>query len=108
MDKHAYLIMVHNDIYILEKLLSLIDNEYNDIYLHIDKKTKNIDLDELKNICKKSDLYIVKRKNVKWSSYSQIECELLLLDEALKNNKYSYYHLLSGVDLVIKDIKLCF
>ena len=104
MDKHAYLIMVHNDIYILEKLLSLIDNEYNDIYLHIDKKTKNIDLDELKNICKKSDLYIVKRKNVKWSSYSQIECELLLLDEALKNNKYSYYHLLSGVDLVIKDI----
>ena len=37
--KHAYLIMAHNEPYILEKLLKLIDYSDNDIFLHIDKKS---------------------------------------------------------------------
>lgn len=37
--KHAYLIMVHNQFYVLEILLKLIDDERNDIFLHIDKKS---------------------------------------------------------------------
>lgn len=32
MNKHAYLIIAHNDFYILEKLLMLLDDERNDIY----------------------------------------------------------------------------
>ena len=36
MKKHAYLIMAHNNPYILKKLLNLIDDKRNDIYLHID------------------------------------------------------------------------
>ena len=43
MQKHAYLIMSHNDFYILEKLLRLLDDRRNDIYVHIDKKVKNFD-----------------------------------------------------------------
>ena len=35
--KHAYLIMAHNNFYILEKLLHLLDDPRNDIYVHIDK-----------------------------------------------------------------------
>ena len=49
MGKHAYLIMAHNEFYILEKLLKLIDDERNDIYLHIDKKAKNFNFDKIKN-----------------------------------------------------------
>ena len=41
MKKQAILIMYHNDYYILEKLLQQIDNEKFDIFLHVDKKTKN-------------------------------------------------------------------
>lgn len=103
MNKHAYLIMAHNDTYILEKLLSLIDNKHNDIYLHLDKKMKDVNLDDLEKKVKKSKLYFIERQNVKWSSYSQIACEISLLKSATQNNKYSYYHLLSGVDLLIKD-----
>lgn len=47
MNKHAYLIIAHNDFYILEKLLMLLDDERNDIY-------------------------------------SQVQCELNLLEEASK------------------------
>jgi len=103
MNKHAYLIMAHNEIYILKKLLMLIDNKHNDIYLHIDSKAKDFDIESLKNVVKKSDLYFVERQNVDWTAHSQILCELSLLKEATSKNKYSYYHLLSGVDLLIKD-----
>lgn len=102
MNKHAYLIIAHNEFYILERLLKLIDYEQNDIYLHIDKKVKDFNFDYYKNIVKKGNIYFVNRMNVHWSGYSQIECEYLLLESAIKKN-YSYYHLLSGVDMPLKS-----
>lgn len=35
--KHAFLIIAHNEYPVLEVLLSMLDDERNDIYLHIDK-----------------------------------------------------------------------
>lgn len=104
--KHAYLIMAHNEPYILEKLLKLIDDERNDIYLHIDKKWKNFDFEYFKSVVKKSRIYFTKRLDVRWGTYKQIECELLLFETASNNSKYAYYHLLSGVDmpLVNQDV----
>ena len=96
--KHAYLIMAHNEPYILEKILRLIDDERNDIYVHVDKKWKDFDFDYFKDLVKKSKLFFTKRLDVKWGSFKQIECELLLFEEAA-NNKYAYYHLISGVDM---------
>ena len=101
MKKQAILIMYHNDYYILEKLLKQIDNEKFDIYLHVDKKVKKFDFEYTRNILKKSNTYFVKRLNVKWSTFSQIKCELELLKESSKNN-YTYYHLISGNDLLLK------
>ena len=103
MKKHAYLIIAHNEFYILEKLIKLIDNEKNDIFLHIDKKVKNFDFKKFERMVKKSNLYFTKRIDVVWASSSQIKCELLMLEEATKKGNYSYYHLISGVDLPIKS-----
>lgn len=103
MNKHAYLIIAHNEFYILEKLIKLLDDERNDIFLHIDKKVKNFDFDKFKKMVKKSNLYFTKRIDVVWASSSQIQCELIMLDESTKQNKYLYYHLLSGVDLPLKN-----
>lgn len=102
MNKQAFLIMYHTDYYILERLLKQIDNKKFDIYLHIDKKVKDFDFEYTKRIVKKSNLYFVKRLDVKWSTYSQIKCELNLFKEAVKRN-YKYYHLISGNDLLLKD-----
>lgn len=102
MNKQAILIMYHNDYNILEKLLKQIDNKYFDIYLHVDKKVKKFDFEKTKKLLQKSNIFFVKRLNVKWSTFSQIECELNLLKESTKNN-YSYYHLISGNDLLLKD-----
>ena len=52
MKKHTYLIIAHNNFYILEKLLLLLDDERNDIYIHIDKKVNNFDFDYFENLSK--------------------------------------------------------
>ena len=98
----AILIMAHFEFSILEKLLKLLDDSKFDIYVHIDSKVKKIDFSYYQNLVNKSNLYFTKRLNVKWGTYSQIECELTLLKSAIKNN-YKYYHLISGVDLPIKS-----
>lgn len=101
MNMHAYLIMTHGDIYILHRLLKLLDYEKNDIYLHIDKKMDNVDFDFLKSLIKKGNIYFIDRMDVRWGSKSQIFCELKLLEEAVKK-KHKYYHFISGVDLPLK------
>lgn len=101
MKKHAYLIMAHTQPELLKKLLHLLDDERNDIYLHIDKKAEDFPMDEIKNAVKKAGFIFTERTDVRWGSYSQINCEMVLLKEAVKT-EHSYYHLLSGADLPIK------
>lgn len=100
--KHAYLIIAHNQFEILEKLLTLLDDNRNDIFIHIDRKKQSFDVQRYKNLIKKSNVFFIPRRKVYWGHYSQIQCELDLLKEAIKNN-YTYYHLLSGVDLPLKN-----
>ncbi|GFP74206.1 beta-1,6-N-acetylglucosaminyltransferase [Clostridium fungisolvens] len=102
MGRHAYLIIAHSEFNLLKILLHMIDDERNDIFIHIDKKVKSFDRDYISREIKKSNVYFSDRINVVWGSVSQIECELMLLDMAIKGT-YSYYHLLSGQDLPIKN-----
>lgn len=104
MHKHAYLIQAHNDFYILERLIKLIDYKDNDIYIHIDKKVKKFDFDYYKNLAQKSNIYFTKRIDVRWGTYDQIKSELILFETA-SHKHYDYYHLISGVDLIIKSQK---
>lgn len=103
MDKHAYLIMGHNNFYNMEVLLRLLDDKRNDIYVHIDKKNKNFNPSMLNNIVNKAHLYIYSEIKVNWGGFSQVKCELFLLKAAHRNYHYSYYHLLSCADLPIKS-----
>lgn len=101
MDRHAYLIICHGHWEILKLLLQTLDDERNDIYVHVDKKVKKFPKTLLKSVVLKSRLTFVPRRLVSWGGYSQIESELFLLAEAIKTY-HSYYHLLSGVDFPIK------
>lgn len=98
--KHAYLILAHNEWEILKILVKCLDDERNDIYVHFDKKVKEVP--EL--YCKKAGLYILEdRVAVYWGDLSVVEAEYKLLEAAHKNAPYAYYHLLSGVDLPLKS-----
>ncbi|WP_295341161.1 beta-1,6-N-acetylglucosaminyltransferase [uncultured Subdoligranulum sp.] len=105
MGKHAYLVIAHNEFEILGRLLSMLDDKDNDIYLHIDKKVKEFDERSFqKFVCHSPLIFIENKVDVQWGNFSQIECELRLLEEATKQH-HDYYHLLSGVDLPLKSQK---
>ena len=101
--KHAMLIMAHNQFEILELLMHQLDHERNDLYIHIDKKVKHFDFDHFSKVCHKSKVCFIPRMKVYWGDSTQVDCELRLIDSALKSGqKYEYLHLLSGLDLQIK------
>lgn len=102
--KHAFLIIAHNEYPVLKVLLSMLDDERNDIYLHIDKRATELyqQVKELK--IQKAGFYLIKNPiKVYWGDISQVKVEYLLFETALSNGPYAYYHLLSGTDLPIKS-----
>lgn len=106
MKKQAALIMAHNQFDILKKLMMMLDHEFMDIFIHIDKKSKKFNEVEFINICKHSKVTFIPRINVHWGHSSQVDCELRLIEVALASHEdYSYLHLLSGSDLQIKPIE---
>lgn len=103
MGKHAYLLIVHEYTYVLETLLKCINDKRNDVFLHIDKKTKDFPLESCRKILTESTLINVQNVRVFWGGYSQIQSEMALLKAAVHHQKYQYYHLLSGSDLPLKS-----
>lgn len=100
--KHAYLIVAHNNFETLKKLISLLDDENNNIFILIDKKVKIPCCHNIYKAVKHSKIKIVDPMYINWAGSSQIKGTLHLLEEAIKE-KCDYYHLLSGNDLPIKS-----
>lgn len=98
--KHAYLILAHNEFHLLELLVKALDDSRNDIYVHIDAKVG--ELPELSTA--NAGLTVLEdRVDVRWGDWSVVEAEYALFGAAYKEGEYSYYHLLSGVDLPLKS-----
>ena len=100
--KHAYLIKTHEYTHVLETLVKMIDDERNDIYIHIDRKVKQSYADRISAQVMKSQLYFVRRIKEYWGNVSQVKAEYLLFQSAEEKGPYAYYHLISGSDLPIK------
>lgn len=98
--KHAYLILAHNEYPVLECLIKAIDDPRNDIYIHFDCKVKELPIIKTN----KSNLYIIENRiDVRWGDVSVVEAEYILFEAASNKDTYTYYHLLSGVDIPLKS-----
>lgn len=101
MMRHAYLVMAHNEPQLLDTLLRSLDDERNDIFIHIDAKA-NFDRATYQPQFSKIQ-YLSNRIDGRWGDFSLVEIELALLRAAIQSGQYSYIHLLSGVDLPVKS-----
>ena len=98
--RHAYLILAHNEFGLLQQLLGALDDPRNDIYVHIDKKVK--EMPDLHT--RKAGLTLLDRRiDIRWASLQMVEAEFALFETASAKGPYQYYHLLSGVDLPLKS-----
>ncbi len=101
MGKHAFLIIAHNEFEILQELIYALDDCDNDIYVHIDKKVKN--LPQLKAEISKLQI-LQDRIDVRWGHPSLVRCELTLLEKALQSeNRYDFLHIISGLHFPLYD-----
>lgn len=98
MERHAYLVMAHQDYALLRAQLRLLDDERNDLYVHVDSKARGFDARELRTSVHRARLELVERTDVRWGAYSQTATQLRLLERAART-PHRYYHLLSGADL---------
>lgn len=98
--KFAYLILAHNNFLVLGKLVEMLDDPRNDIYIHFDRKLK--ELPEIRT--KSSGLFIIQdRVDVRWGTTSQIKAIYKLFRSAYHNNTYEFFFLISGTHLPLKD-----
>ena len=99
--KHAYLILAHNEPELLSLLVKRLDDVRNDIYIHFDRKLSI--LPDIKT--QHAGLYILKdRVDVRWADVSMLEAEYKLFHAVVDSgSQYSHHHLISGVDLPLKN-----
>lgn len=97
--------MAHNNWYTLEKLIRIIDAPWNDIYLHIDSKSKDFNERYFLSLSKTSAIRLTRRHDVIWGNESQIKAEMELFKTSYRKGPYHYYHFLSGTDLPLLDAK---
>ncbi len=96
--------MAHNEPMVLLWLLKCLDDERNDIFLHLDINFQNtIDHDLIKKNVNSSSIFFLKSHEVNWGGYSQVKVTFELLKMSSRTNEYSYYHFISGVDLPLKS-----
>lgn len=102
--RHAFLICAHNNFNLLARLLNRLDDKDFDLYVHIDKKSGPIDYSFFESLNKSINIHFLrKRISVTWGDVSQIKVTFILIEEALKAEKYDYLHFISGVDYPIKS-----
>ncbi|MBR4920420.1 MAG: hypothetical protein IKZ62_03765 [Prevotella sp.] len=101
--KHAYCILAHDKWGLLQRLIELIDDERNDIYLHVDAKGF-AEFNRIGDVrTKVSNLHIIDNPvDVEWSDVSLCDAEVKLYNKVLETGvNYQYVHLLSGSDLPV-------
>lgn len=76
--KHAFLIMAHNNFYVLKKLLQQIDDVRNDIFIHIDAKCTLFNAEEWVRELKFSQIYFVDRVDVIWGAVPN-SCRIIVV-----------------------------
>ncbi len=105
MKKHAYLILVHGDLFVFKYLMMLLDDVRNDIFVHVDKKVNIDNFIEQIPINPKSEIYFLnEREDISWGSYEMVLAEMKLFKAAKATpSKYTFYHMISGVDMPLKS-----
>src|ERR1035437_876794 len=98
----AYLILAHNQPLLLKRLIDRLNQPNVRFYVHIDKKTKNIDFFKT-TLSGYSNVTIISTREVNWMGYTTIDAELDMMKVAYQSGiKFKYYVLMSGQDYPIK------
>lgn len=100
MNKHAVLILAHEKIDHIFEYANLLPK--SNFYIHMDLKSGPIYYENYPH-----NVYFLPdslRYSINWAGYSMVEASNSLFSYALQNKENTYFHLMSGNDLILKNI----
>lgn len=98
----AYLILAHSNPNQLERLVNRLQDERNDIFIHLDTKAED-EQSFFRIAAYRGVFFISKRHDVRWGAFSMVKATLDSLNEIIGHGEYDYINLLSGSDYPIKS-----
>lgn len=99
--KIAYLVLAHDHVEQLARLIPHLRSSVADVFIHIDGK---VAIDPFERAVGSGAHFVAKRVPVYWGDYSQLAAILLLLEAALAHpTQYDYFVLLSGTDYPLRS-----
>lgn len=97
----AFLITAYKDEQQLIKLISRL-NVMGNVYVHIDKKSKEIDINRLRKL-ELTNVHFFSKYKIYWASVNHVYAVLDLMRIALSNPQNEYFHIISGQDYPVKS-----
>lgn len=87
-----------------DQLVQLIKslNKHALVYVHVDKKSADLSITELRSLHLKNTNFI-NQYNIPWGGYTHLLAILKLMKLALSDKRTSYIHIISGQDIRIKS-----
>lgn len=98
--KTAILITAYKNVHQVLDIINYFDDRFN-FYIHFDKKNTPNDINKL-SIHKNVSVYTEYKVN--WGSLNHLKAILFLGEKALKDEKNSYFYLISGQDFPTKPV----
>lgn len=98
--KQAYLITAYKDFAAVYELASFLCR-WDKVFIHIDKKSKEIGRDELAKLNALPGCSAVSVYSIAWGGYTHIQAILHLMEMAAADDEVSYMHLLTGEDFPV-------
>lgn len=107
-NKHAFLIGVFQNPDYLRHLIDSLDSSRSNIYVHVNKYNED-EFVALKNeMSNRPNVHFYSEIKVKYSGESFLESSQFLLKEAYKNEENSFFHFMTGQDILIKPLSELF
>lgn len=98
----AVLIIAHTNAAQVFALSQKLTRRFN-VYIHFDKKY-NIPEEYKKRFAMNSHIHIYSRYFVHWGAFSIVETTIFLLQEAMKEQRNTYFHIISGMDWLVRSV----
>ena len=104
MEKHAFLIGAYKNPDYLLRLVDSLDSDKSNIYIHVNK-FNDAEFSGFKDLLKgRENIYYYSVFKIKWGGSDMIKSQLFLCDEALKDESNTYFHFITGQDVLCRPL----
>ncbi|MEH6309078.1 beta-1,6-N-acetylglucosaminyltransferase [Olivibacter sp. CPCC 100613] len=103
-----YLILAHDNLSQLDKLVHTLNSSYSRFYIHIDRRVQYKEINRRDFVSLKNVVVLKNRVAIHWGGFNMIKATLSLMWKALNGKDIGYYVLLSGQDFPIKSNEIIY